>query len=561
MKRVSKVSGVSIIILFVFIVGICLATIYRMDTEKTYEVVSNNFYEMLVDKQKQRIEEVVDIVYRQIELEKLRLEKEVSYLMQVFASVLEDVHLKDGMPSEEIINQGKLSELEESVQANMIVWDYEKEMITYSSDGVLNQAVMSELEVREYVKQFEKHVIKYIGTKDKVVILGVTKEAIEERAKELALYDIQNMGVGEDIYIWVNEILDYDGGADYARCIVDPSMPEREGHLLSTYRVDKTGNFPYEKELKDIKATGESWNTYHYKKKDSQDIALKMSYARLYKPYNWIISASIHIDDITAYVEENSNYLTAGIKRQMDMSFINVVGVMLLTVVAASMIWFYYMKKNKQFLKEKERISKEHYKLLEEKYNSGNTIIHDIKNHLLCVHSLATGSSGDKVVEYIESMNEEIEKYRHTVITGNEILDIILSEKMNIMDKNNIHYELDIEPIDLSCVKLKDQVSLLSNILDNAIEHISHRVPKKIKFITYTFNESWIVLKLINTCDQQPRMREKRFLTRKPEVEGHGYGMQIIYKVVAYYAGNVKWSYNEATSEFSLMIMLPMPKY
>ena len=77
MKWARKVSVVSIIILLIFIVGICLATIYRIDTEKTYKVVSDNFHQMLIDKQKQRIEEVVDIIYSQIKIQKARLEKDI----------------------------------------------------------------------------------------------------------------------------------------------------------------------------------------------------------------------------------------------------------------------------------------------------------------------------------------------------------------------------------------------------------------------------------------------------------------------------------------------------
>lgn len=560
MKWARKASVVSIIILLIFIVGICLAIIYRMDTENTYKVVSDNFHQMLIDKQKRRIEEVVDIVYSQIEIEKARLEKDIDYYLQTFGNVFENIEIKDEIIREDFEEQLGLQQSCDQLQADMIIWDSKNNSVRYSSNRALEGIQMSQAELAKYTQGFAKHAIRYIQSKDTVIIFGLTKEAIEERAKELALNDIRNMGMGKDIYIWVSEILDYNGGTDYARCIVDHTMPEREGHLLSTYRIDKTGNFPYQKELEDIKRTGESWNTYHYKKKDSNDVALKISYTKLYKPYNWIISAGIHIDDITAYVEENSNYLAEGIKRQIDISFINILGVMLFSGTAGSIIWIYHMKKEKQLIEEREKISKAHYKLLEEKYNSGNTIIHDIKNHLICVHSLAKNASDDKVIEYIESMNVEIEKYRHTVITGNEILDVILSEKLGIMDQNRIECELDIEPIDLSFIKLKDQVSLLSNMLDNAIQHISHKEIKQIKFITYTFNESWMVLKLINTCDQQPKIREKRFLTRKLEKEGHGYGMQIIYKVTEYYGGNVKWSYNEEISEFSLMVMLPKPK-
>lgn len=62
------------------------------------------------------------------------------------------------------------------------------------------------------------------------------------------------------------------------------------------------GARPYLKELEGVKKDGEIFFTYHFKKKTEDRIAEKLTYAKLYKRYNWIIAFGMHQEDMAAYV-------------------------------------------------------------------------------------------------------------------------------------------------------------------------------------------------------------------------------------------------------------------
>ncbi|HSN67316.1 MAG TPA: diguanylate cyclase, partial [Fusibacter sp.] len=67
------------------------------------------------------------------------------------------------------------------------------------------------------------------------------------------------------------------------------------------------GNFPYLVELEGVNNAGEIFFTYFFQKLNSDVIAEKLTYAKLYKPYNWIIDMGIYLDDLQAFVDSTSN--------------------------------------------------------------------------------------------------------------------------------------------------------------------------------------------------------------------------------------------------------------
>jgi diguanylate cyclase (GGDEF)-like protein len=68
--------------------------------------------------------------------------------------------------------------------------------------------------------------------------------------------------------------------------------------LLSTDMQDAVGDFPYKRELECINRDGECFNTYYFKQKDSDNFARKITYSKLYAPYNWVVCMGSYYDDI-----------------------------------------------------------------------------------------------------------------------------------------------------------------------------------------------------------------------------------------------------------------------
>lgn len=124
---------------------------------------------------------------------------------------------------------------------------------------------------------------------------SITKERIKDLIRATRLID--------NGYIWVNQIVNYDGGDNYAIRAVHPNLPDTEGTWLSTNATDIKGNHPYAAELEGIKQQGELFFEYYFKKLDSDKIAHKMSFAKLYKPYDWVVATGVYLDDLDELTE------------------------------------------------------------------------------------------------------------------------------------------------------------------------------------------------------------------------------------------------------------------
>lgn len=170
---------------------------------------------------------------------------------------------------------------------------------------------------------------------------GFAEELTIEELKEYYTNRIRAISLSNDGYIWVNEILDYDGGEDYAFRRVHPNIPESEGMLLSTNLTDIDGNLPYLIELEGVKANGSLFFSYWFKKKGSTINSEKITYARLLKEFDWIIATGVYYDDMDLLVAERKAVLTEDMQKSIRIVFLFC---LLFSVIAILIAIFIYKK-------------------------------------------------------------------------------------------------------------------------------------------------------------------------------------------------------------------------
>ena len=133
---------------------------------------------------------------------------------------------------------------------------------------------------------------------EEIIFLGISKEYSDQLVKAEVSDIIRSTRFGDNSYVWVNEIINYAGGDNYAIRIVHPNLPETEGTYLSTNTKDMSGNFPYKTELQGINKNGELFFTYYFNELESDKISEKLTYAKLYKDFDWVIAMGMYLDDI-----------------------------------------------------------------------------------------------------------------------------------------------------------------------------------------------------------------------------------------------------------------------
>ncbi len=287
---------------------ICLIVIYLnlLSHEKTQEIYLEQTENTIIDLKKDFLKDTVNNIFLEIDILReskyLNYQKNTDSRLRRFQDML-------GLTDEKFINYF-VTNFNDDLNAKMwtaFLWDNETGEILYSSSGL--PTVTIEATVNNIKSLLSSYAVIEKGNIEG--IFGVSRSYIDEIVKKEIEDIIRNRRFSNDSYIWVNEVVNYEGGKDYAIRIVHPNLIETEGIYLSTDMEDIKGNLPYLVELEGLKKNGEIFSTYYFKKLDSSTISEKITYAKLYKDYDWIIAMGVHLDDIDDYADKINNEINS----------------------------------------------------------------------------------------------------------------------------------------------------------------------------------------------------------------------------------------------------------
>ncbi len=135
------------------------------------------------------------------------------------------------------------------------------------------------------------------------------EDEIEEAMIQVARKRIYSEQHGDGAYMWIQKVLNYDGGDDYAIRLIHPNLSDTEGCYLSTNEVNQMGMKAYEEELNGVKENGEIYLNYAFKKLNSNEVTEKETFSKLYPRYDWIICMGVNIDDMDHYMQEAEKHI------------------------------------------------------------------------------------------------------------------------------------------------------------------------------------------------------------------------------------------------------------
>jgi len=240
----------------------------------------------------------------------------------------------------------------------------------------------------------------------------------EEKVKKIVHDTLGNVLVDGNQYVWINEVVNWDGGDNYAFRFVHPNFPETEGLSLSTSLSDSHGKFPYLTELQGIKENGEIHYQYYFKNYLNDEVELKYSYAKLYKDYHWIIACGIPESDLLA--PSYDNYQKE--KQSLYLFF------MLVALIDVFICFIIYSQKKRQEIKEKNLIS---FSKAEAKNEFFSTLSHELRtplNAIIGLNDLLRENCNDaKSVMNYSLKIDDASKILLSLI--NDVLDLSAIEK------------------------------------------------------------------------------------------------------------------------------------
>lgn len=179
-------------------------------------------------------------------------------------------------------------------------------------------------------------------------------------------------------------------------------------------------------------------------------------------------------------------------------------------------------------------------------YQKRDRIYHDMKNHLSVLSLLISDKDLERAEEYISKIIAPIVQLENKKYSGNRIVDIILNDKYEKASEVGILFEINVCPLEDKVIQDIDWCSILSNLLDNAIEACKEvEDGKRTIKVNIVQNECAVFIKVINTYNGMINLSNGKIQSHKKGNGIHGLGMESIKCTVEKYNGLLEYKWDE----------------
>lgn len=181
-----------------------------------------------------------------------------------------------------------------------------------------------------------------------------------------------------------------------------------------------------------------------------------------------------------------------------------------------------------------ERVKKQ-YALSKENIEIINIKCHDLRHQIREMGVNSALSPGA-----IKDIANSISIYDSMVKTGNDALDIILTEKSLVCSKEGIFFSCMADGEKLGFIEPSDVYALFGNIVDNAIEAV-RRVPQEKRSISLRVKQIgyMLVITSSNYYNNDIIKEDGEIQTMKADKRYHGFGLKSINYICERYGGSV----------------------
>lgn len=232
-------------------------------------------------------------------------------------------------------------------------------------------------------------------------------------------------------------------------------------------------------------------------------------------------------------------------------------------IVIAGIVWFMIARINKDNeIRTKLLLSEQKANLYKQNIISSNSQIetikllkHDMKNNISCIDALIEEENYDEAHNICHSLTNKYTSIGTIVNTENYLLNAVLNVEIEKAKSYGIPVKLSINN-DLKMFKnSSDIISLIGNVLDNAISYLSKNKVKnnEINFST-GYEGSYSIIKCRNNILDSVLFNNPSLKTDKEDKDNHGKGITIINSIAHKYNGDV--IIKERNKEFIITVIL-----
>ena len=181
---------------------------------------------------------------------------------------------------------------------------------------------------------------------------------------------------------------------------------------------------------------------------------------------------------------------------------------------------------------------------------------HEFKNQILCIESLLDKKNYSKLEEYVGKIYGLLNNEPDAINTNNVIVNAILNTKYQEAEAKGIVFVFRVN--DLSELKMKDEdvVTILANLLNNAIEACEKCEDKKVIKFKFFKEDDKIIIAVKNTFNYDVKYDNGEIKsTKTSNLDEHGVGIKNVLKSIEKYGGS--YVIEDKNKEFFFSIIIP----
>lgn len=207
----------------------------------------------------------------------------------------------------------------------------------------------------------------------------------------------------------------------------------------------------------------------------------------------------------------------------------------------------------------RSKLELKYYAGLDDMHEKYDVFLHDMRHTMRTIAALSEEGNCEEIGRIIGTMRTSLGSIDEQLICSNKILNALFSERKGYAQDNGVHLKLEIsEPLYFKEIDELDLITLMGNLLDNAIEAEILSVKKKgiLCNMHMASNGRHMVIQVENSYEEEGSSKVKLMKRQERIGEKHGIGLGSIAEIVRKYGGLLEKSQGEG--RYNVKIILPV---
>ncbi|MDO5538583.1 MAG: ATP-binding protein [Eubacteriales bacterium] len=188
------------------------------------------------------------------------------------------------------------------------------------------------------------------------------------------------------------------------------------------------------------------------------------------------------------------------------------------------------MKRSMEYLENYAEQLKREADVLREKETETAVIRHDLRHYSILINSYLEDGRTEEIRELLRVLNEHGEDSKSVRYCENLAVNGIVTHCAKQANQNSIRFDVDIEIPQKMRVNEFEFATVVSNLLENAVQAAALVENKQERFVKITAHgiKDKLILEVINGCSGKPEISKSTGLPVSQGGRRHGYGMKSV---------------------------------